>query len=184
MKSTPSACETRGASRSIVQTGRLYSADVGQNTIEEVNLIDAGGNYGWPRREGTFAFDMKSGEVSPPRQQRSSLIDPIAQYDHDEGSSTIGGFLYRGSDVPDLEGSYVFGDYNGRLFYLKDPDRRDGLNKIREFRFDGSGMDRRMLLGFAADSAGELYVLANETGAPSGESGVVLKIIAPRSAEN
>lgn len=165
------------------ETERLYSADVGQDTIEEVNLVMPGGNYGWPLREGTFAFERETGEIKPPQQRRPSLIGPIAQYDHDEGSSVIGGFVYRGSDVPDLQGTYVFGDYNGRLFYLGDPVRQDGLNEVREFRIEGSEFEDLMLLGFAEDARGELYVLANETGAPSGETGVVLKIASPRQAD-
>jgi len=81
------------------QNGDLYVADVGQNDIEEVNLVEPGQNHGWPTKEGTFLFDQNSSDPgfvfqnspgSPP-----GLTDPIAQYDHDEGISVIGGFVYR-----------------------------------------------------------------------------------------
>lgn len=159
-------------------TGRLYAGDVGQEHIEEINLITAGGNYGWRRREGAFDFHV-GGAVTKPQRRQSELVDPIAQYDHDEGSAVIGGFVYRGSEIRELKGAYVFGDYTGRPFYLEPPIREDRLNDIREFRVVGSEMDDLMLLGFGEDAEGELYVLANETGSPSGETGVVLKIIAP-----
>ena len=170
------------------RTGELYAGDVGQRDIEEVDVIRAGGNYGWRRREGTFEFhprgEDKPGYVTASDRRAPELIAPIAQYDHDDGSSVIGGFVYRGDRIPELQGVYVFGEYNGRLFYLDPAQERDGdastrLRTIREFRFDGEGLAGRLVLGFGEDAAGELYVLANETGGPGGETGVVLKIEGP-----
>lgn len=86
-------------------TGDLWLGDVGQNTTEEVDRIQAGGNYGWNRREGTFCYPP--GTLTCP----GNFIDPVAQYTHAEGFSITGGFVYRGTALPQLVGLYIFGDY-------------------------------------------------------------------------
>jgi len=90
-------------------------------------------------------------------------VGPLAQYDHDDGASIIGGFVYRGSHLPGLDGMYVFGDFGGfggvpgRLFYL-DPD--EVSPQIYEFRI-GVNDDplATSLIGFGQDADGEMYVL-------------------------
>lgn len=164
------------------KTGDLYAGDVGQTDIEEVDIITAGDNFGWRRREGTFDFHANGddpGFVTKSKQKAPELVAPIAQYDHDEGNSVIGGFVYRGQAHPDLAGYYIFGDYSGRLLYLKPPIHTDQLNTIYEFPFAGDGLGELMVLGFGEDADGELYVLANESGSPSGKTGVVLRIGVP-----
>lgn len=175
------------------QTGQLYTGDVGQNKVEEVNIITAGGNYGWKYKEGTFFFDdngTRSGFVTDidPGGVPTGLIDPIAQYDHDEGISIIGGFVYRGTAVTALNGIYVFGDWSrsfgvpaARLFYLT------SANAIREFRLPQAEALSIFLHGFGQDAAGELYVLGNTTGIPFAnaagqKTGVVLRITAASQA--
>lgn len=168
-----------------LKTGRLFAGDVGQHKIEEIDLVEAGGNYGWRLREGSFEFhpnDAGQGYVTPPQRDQPGLIDPLAQYDQDEGNSVIGGFVYRGKAIPELRDAYVFGDWQGdskqgRLFYLKPPIADDRLNTIHEFRIAGEELNKLMLHGFGEDAEGEIYVLANETGAPSGKTGVVLKVV-------
>jgi hypothetical protein len=108
-------------------TNRLFLADVGQNKIEEVNIITNGGNYGWRHVEGVFDHDPTSPVSGLP------LIDPIAQYLHpgidpstlspvpaipppNLGRSICGGFLYRGSAIPVMQGKYLFGDYDANAF--------------------------------------------------------------------
>lgn len=177
------------------EKGTLITGDVGQNDIEEVNVVRAGGNYGWPLKEGTFFFnDNGTGpgfvtDVDP--GVPAGLIEPIAQYDHDEGISVIGGFVYRGDKIGGLKGRYVFGDYvrnfggnNGRLFHLKGKNKGssgfegDGdLRDIREFRLQGQDGVGLSVLGFGEDANGELYVMANGTGVPFGSTGVILKIV-------
>jgi glucose/arabinose dehydrogenase len=158
-------------------TGQLYIGDVGQNDIEEVDLGVPEGNYGWNLKEGSFFFDANGGgpgfvtDVDP--GVPPGLIDPVAEYDHDEGNSVIGGFVYRGDALPDLLGRYVFGDFSGRLFYL------DGTDAIQEFPMADPLAPGLRLLGFGQDAEGEIYVMANETARPSGETGVVLKIVDP-----
>ena len=92
------------------QDGDLWVGDVGQNQWEEIDLVTAGGDYGWNDREGAHCFD-------PPTGCATDSIDPVTEYDHSLGASVTGGFVYRGSMVPDLAGWYVFGDFiSGRVF--------------------------------------------------------------------
>ncbi len=169
-------------------TGQLWVGDVGQNDVEEVDVVRAGGNYGWRVKEGTFKFhtgpglDPEGGFVSaniphmPP-----GLIDPVAEYDHtaprgsiEQGEAIVGGFVYRGARVPALVGKYVFGDYSrvfgrpdGRLFYMcRSPHVTHRVCNL--VKHPGIAV-----FGFARDNAGELYVLGNRTGVISGNTGVV-----------
>ena len=162
-------------------SGLLLLADVGQNNIEELNVVQSGRNYGWNRKEGTFCFDPVTGDVSEclPGQVPPGLADPIAQYDHDEGIAAVGGFVYRGASLPILSGRYIFGDYtssfgnlsDGRLFVTA-PN-----GTIFELQISGQPDLGLAVLGFGQDKTGEVYVLANGTGTPSGTTGVVLKIV-------
>ena len=116
-------------------TGKLFAGDVGQNNVEEVDIITSGGNFGWHAREGTFSFDstlenalINGGTVridggTQTLPGGAVLIDPIAQYAHPTvtvgtpalpnlGTSITGGYRYRGSAISNLVGKYVFGDYN------------------------------------------------------------------------
>ena len=136
-------------------TGKLYVGDVGQNDIEEVDLVVKGGNYGWNAKEGTLFFHINGndeGFASEVDNDRASpdMIDPIAQYDtHGEGHSVIGGFVYHGSRIPQLKDRYVFGEFSrvfnfpsgphnfGRLLYLAQKDtskkqaaHRQGVQRV------------------------------------------------------
>jgi glucose/arabinose dehydrogenase len=93
-------------------TQKLFCADVGQNKYEEVNIIEKAKNYGWRLMEGNHCFDPPEG-CDP-----SKYTAPIAEYDHSEGISVIGGYVYRGREFPSLHGYYIFGDWNGVLWYL------------------------------------------------------------------
>jgi glucose/arabinose dehydrogenase len=168
-------------------TGALYAADVGQHFLEEIDLVVAGGNYGWPLKEGAFCFDPNGAgpgfvtDNPDPTCGRADLglIDPIAQYDHDEGIAVIGGFVYRGSSIPELRGRYVFGDHRqGRLFaldsrdLLQPGDARPGviteLQKQPSLSFS--------LLGFGQDASGEVYVLGMQF-VDVNWTGVILKLV-------
>ncbi len=158
------------------ETGRLIAADVGQNDIEEVDVVVGGGNYGWPVKEGSFLFDMNgpdrgfTTDFSP--GVPAGLIDPVAEYDHDEGISITGGFMYRGNRVKDLRDSYVFGDWLGRLFHLT----QDGsIAELEPVGQDGLGY---RITGFGQDRKGELYVMGQPGFAPVGTNGVVQRIVA------
>lgn len=153
---------------------QLLVGDVGQGAIEEVDLVERGGNYGWKRKEGSFLYN--GGSVSPDPNPNPTFINPVLEYDHDDGISVIAGFTYRGATVPALAGKYVFGDFlrrgtsGGRLFY-------GDLNArtIQELRL---GVNPRtfgmQIKGFGTDDASEIYVLADSGGSTGGQ---VLKIV-------
>ncbi|WP_334142225.1 PQQ-dependent sugar dehydrogenase [Rhabdothermincola sp.] len=136
------------------ETGDLWVADVGQNEIEEIDWLPAargagkGANLGWAFKEGTHTF-----RGDPP----DGLVDPIFEYDHGDGSCSItGGYVYRGTSIPDLVGAYVFGDYcravvRGLL--------ASGGNVLDE-RSLGVSVAPRSMSSFGEDRAGELYVLS------------------------
>jgi len=111
-------------------------ADVGQNNIEEIDRITIGGNYGWAIKEGDYLFNRtngpagNAGTIGAPPGNRSpgipaGLIDPIVgteatlEYDHNDGISITGGFVYRGTAIPALDGNLVFADYqSGNLWTM------------------------------------------------------------------
>lgn len=96
--------------------GRLWLADVGQDLWEEINWIEKGGNYGWSYREGARSFPLRTD--APP--EGAKLIDPIFEYHHGEGLSITGGLVYTGKALPELAGSYVYGDFVlGKIWSLK-----------------------------------------------------------------
>jgi glucose/arabinose dehydrogenase/plastocyanin len=181
--------------------GDLILADVGQNNIEEIDRIVLGGNYGWPIKEGDFLFNRtngpsgNAGTIGTPPGNRSpgspaGLIDPISgpqgtlEYDHNDGISITGGFVYRGTAIPELIGKYVFGDLalrtapvraDGRLFYA---DLQAGtINAFPLPQFGGSAIlpDGLTVHGFGEDTEGELYALVTNTSA-DGTGGIVYKL--------
>lgn len=132
------------------QTGALYIADVGQNTYEEVNVRSAnsggGENYGWPIMEAAHCFPEDAA------CDRSGLILPVAEYDHSQGCSVTGGYVYRGREFPLLAGIYLFGDYcSGRIWGLAP--EGDG------WRVAQLGRPSVQISSFGEDEDGELYLL-------------------------
>jgi glucose/arabinose dehydrogenase len=176
--------------------GELILADVGQNQIEEIDRVILGGNYGWAVKEGDFAFNRSTGSVGAAPGNRDpgnpvGLIDPIVgtlgtlEYDHGDGISITGGFVYRGTDIPELIGKYVFGDLalrgspvraDGRLFYA---DLTTGI--INEFllpQFVGGVLPNGLTVhGFGEDGSGELYALVTNT--PSNGTGGIIYMLSP-----
>jgi len=134
--------------------GRCWAGDVGQNLWEEVDIIVNGGNYGWSVREGKHAF--------PRRQKVTSKvprIDPIAEYNHTEGKSITGGYVYRGTKYPSLSGLYLYGDFEtGRLWALREAGETGKAEAVSEV-LDLKTNPRVQIAAFGEDSEGELYVL-------------------------
>lgn len=167
-------------------TGALYAADVGQHEREEVNLIIRGGNYGWPVKEGTHLFNGNGsarGTLGPDSPgSPSSMVDPLVNYDHDDGISVTGGFVARGARVTGLEGSYVFADLaqqysspSGRLFHI------DSAGGLREL-LPTNGADHPMYItGFGQDSAGDVYVMGIPRVETAGSGGMVFRLASPAS---
>lgn len=128
---------------------RLFVGDVGQSSFEEVDIVTAGGNFGWNVCEGDHRYGRAELECPAP------FIPPIAEYGRDEGISVIGGFVYRGSSFPGLSGVYVFGDFNGTLMTLEE--QPDGSFMRSVPAIDGN--QASAIIGFGEDELGELYVL-------------------------
>ena len=128
------------------ETGQLWLGDVGQDAVEEIDLIVRGGNYGWAWREGSKPF-----RGTPPRP--TELVDPVAQYGHEDGRSITGGYVYRGTAHPALTGAYIYGDFAaGHIWALRFSEGRQlGTRMLVR---DGCNMS-----SFAEDGNGELYVV-------------------------
>ncbi|MEM9065956.1 MAG: PQQ-dependent sugar dehydrogenase [Planctomycetota bacterium] len=163
-------------------TGDIIAGDVGQGDIEEVSIVTSGGNYGWRLKEGSFIYVPSLGGVVEDTNPDPNLIDPVIEYDHDEGNSVIGGFVYRGVRNPTLAGRYVFGDYGGngaqsrgRLFA---GDLATGA--IEELTITSEDLDVPVYVkGFGRDAEGELYLLGSESLFFGGSSGRVFRIASP-----
>jgi glucose/arabinose dehydrogenase len=91
-------------------TGELWAGDVGQDKWEEIDRIVSGGNYGWSIVEGFECYRTANCD-------QTGLIPPRAVYGHDAGCAIMGGYVYRGASMPELQGWYVYGDYcSGRVW--------------------------------------------------------------------
>ncbi|NOR40437.1 MAG: hypothetical protein GQ537_04445 [Gammaproteobacteria bacterium] len=144
-------------------TGDLLGSDIGEDDIEEINIVESGNYYGWIDKEGSFAFlginqgvtdDM--GDLPP----GFNGIDPHAEYDHTEGDRSItGGLIYRGSLFPEMIGHYVFGDLiSGRLMHV-DPVTGD----IQEISIDSNGTQITSgIIGFGETEAREILLVITE----------------------
>jgi glucose/arabinose dehydrogenase len=178
-------------------SGRLFCGDVGQNLFEEINIVQAGGNYGWNIKEGLSCFNKERASVPLPDCPDSGadgapLLDPVIAYGHPGsggmvvGRSVVGGYVYRGAMIPELQGYYVFGDWStnfargdGSLF-IADEDNA-GAWQVQELSVQHEGRPgrklNRFLLSFGEDEDGELYLLTSRSLGPAGASGEVYKIV-------
>lgn len=127
--------------------GQLWLADVGQGSIEEVNQLVAGGNYGWKYFEGNDRF----GGGTPP----AGLSFPALTYPHSEGYSVTGGFVYRGSRLSSWQGWYFFGDLSGPV-WATDSSNPGNRTLI--------GLHSGFISSFGEDEEGELYLVSHSNG--------------------
>lgn len=150
-------------------TNELWVGDVGQDRYEEIDLVTAGGNYGWPCREG--AHDLVA--APDPRCPTSAgVVDPIVEQRHQGTRAIIGGVVYRGKSLPGLVGTYLFGDFPRReLWAMKiDPSTRAAtLQQLNDTSGPQAGW-----VDFAEDADGEVYALGLE--------GVIYKLVASSEA--
>jgi glucose/arabinose dehydrogenase len=142
------------------ETNLLYIADVGQNQLEEIDVVPlagAGVNYGWNTMEGNACYSAASCDTE-------GLVLPLVVYNHSDGCSITGGFVYRGQAIPEIRGHYFYSDYC--------------QGWLRSFRYsNGAAVEHRewdvpgvgQVLSFGEDAAGELYVLS--------QSGTVYRIV-------
>jgi glucose/arabinose dehydrogenase len=132
-------------------TNQLYLADVGQDTYEEVNVVGtsfSGLNYGWSIMEGGHCYGAAS-------CTQTGLSVPVLEYTHADGCAIVGGYVYRGSAIPELTGHYFYGDYcNG---WVKSFTYATGVvsNQKSWSSLGGNGN----ILSFGRDASGELYIL-------------------------
>jgi len=125
----------------------LYIADVGQRSVEEVNvtpIADASGaNFGWPVFEGSDCFKGPC--------NLEGTVAPIVEYSHSDGCSVTGGFVYRGDAIPELAGHFFYGDYCSGWVRSLAPDGET-------FEWFGNSVSRP-ITSFGQDAAGEIYVV-------------------------
>lgn len=132
--------------------GDLILGDVGQNHYEEVDYIVKGGNYGWRCYEGNSEYNTSGCAAS------GSYIKPIYVYDHNNGISISGGYVYRGSAISSLYGTYVFSDYGpGPVWGLAAPAGTPAISELTSLT--------GYISSFAEDGDGELYIISYLDGA-------------------
>jgi glucose/arabinose dehydrogenase len=141
------------------QTGDLWIGDVGQDDREEVDFEPAntaGRNYGWPFVEGTACHtcgdERKDCPVPTLECDDPGLTAPIHQYDQDVGWTVIGGFVYRGSGISNLNGCYVFGDRGSAKLWALDPAQAETRVEL---------LSQSRVTTFGEDRNGELYASIN-----------------------
>ncbi len=136
------------------QTGALWAADVGQDTWEEIDIIHKGVNYGWNLREGKHPHGPFGSGTRP------DLVEPIWEYHHDIGKSITGGSVYRGKQVPELAGAYLYADFvTGQIWALWYDAERKAVTANRVILPKGLPV-----MTFGEDDQGEVYVLTQEGG--------------------
>ena len=142
------------------QTHKLWAGEVGQDTWEEVNIIDRGGNYGWNIREGFHPFVARGGPPAGPAPEKpvGALIEPLYEYHHSVGKSITGGHVYRGKEVPELFGAYLFADYvDGQVYTLRYDEHEGKVTAVQKI-----GPKQQPVFSFAEDEAGELYFMTTQ----------------------
>lgn len=133
------------------EKGRLIVADVGQGTWEEIDFVRAGDNLGWNTREGRHCFEPAEDCTT------EGLVDPIAEYNHELGKSITGGYVYRGEQLPQLKGKYVFGDFvDGRVWAIALPEELDPGEPM--LPLEDLGQWPFLISTFGQDAQGEIYL--------------------------
>jgi glucose/arabinose dehydrogenase len=149
-------------------TGRLFLGDVGQERIEEINIIEKGKNYGWKVLEGNLCYDPIE------NCNTKGFESPIYSYNHDIGNSIIGGYVYRGNKKSFYYGKYIYADWSGKIFYLSD-DKKNWVSQ--ELRIQNKDREPwKFINSFGEDAKGNLYLLTQEKPNP-GSKGYLYKII-------
>ena len=145
------------------ENGDLYIGDNGQDLMEEVDFEPAGfaggANYGWSVEEGTLCFGSSSCPGGTPPCGDSVYTDPLYEYDHSQGCSVTSGYTYRGTLMPDLVGTYFYGDFCTafiRSFRVENGRAVDARDWTRMLNPDGR---IGQLSSFGMDAVGELYIV-------------------------
>jgi glucose/arabinose dehydrogenase len=177
----------------------LLLGDAGQDMWEEIDVVRKGGNYGWNVKEGTHCFSAGQPTTVPAScptvdpTTGESLVDPVIEMPNfanpmrgtTEGLLTIiGGYVYRGQTVSQLDGRYIFGAFStdemtvAGAIYAATPTSGAGLWTTEKISFKdrAGGALGHYVLGFGQDARGEVYVLTTDNAGPMGNTGRVYRI--------
>ena len=133
-------------------TGNLYVGEIGGGRHEEINVIKKGGNYGWPVYEGFFENRSCVSELLNGMQHEG----PLTSFPRTEANAVIGGYVYRGTEIPELQGKYVCADYGlGEEIWTIDTDTGD-YTQLGNFSSTN-------IISFGEDEQGELYIMKQGT---------------------
>ena len=165
--------------------GHMFIADIGQNTVEEIDLGQAGANYGWNQREGSYVYDSSTGGIGANMRDDAATTGftyPVAEYFHygSIGNAVTTGPVYRGSTFPELYGRLVFSDFVTGTPYTLDADQLTdgGSEGITQLRLRSGGVEMTFLsiiqqvnsaatradLRYGTDASGEVYFLDKQDG--------------------
>lgn len=181
----------------------LFAQDAGQNDWEEADIITKGGNYGWNIKEGTHCFNPDDPYVSPQNcsgtgARGEPLIDPVVEFRNANQPGglalvIVGGLVYRGDALPELNGSYIFGGAStsvikadGELLIARPPSPGEKMWQTDELwvATNENGRLNAVVKSFGQDDKNELYILASEKLGPTGNTGKVYKIVPPAQVPN
>ena len=178
-------------------TNDLIAGDAGQVLWEEVSVITKGGNYGWNVMEGTHCFNAynndKEKEKCPEKDKMGNpLISPVIEFkqggtDHGgKGLVVIGGYVYRGEELRNMDGKYIFGtwtQHHGKpagAVFVSTP-KETGMWDFQELKIaqtNSTSIDH-YLLSFGQNKEGEMFILTTDEEGPIGTTGKVFKMVAP-----
>ena len=128
------------------ETGAVWIADVGQNNWEEVSIMTQPGNFGWNKKEGSHCYQSA-------KCDNAAYVEPIIEYSHDDGCSITGGYVYRGTKIPGLQGVYLYADFcSGKVWGA----RKNDSGGYNSFILFDSGLN---IASFAEGNDGELYLV-------------------------
>lgn len=125
--------------------GQLWAGDVGQNSYEEIDIIEAGNNYGWNIMEGAHCFESGSCD-------QSGLTPPVWEYGRNQGISVTGGFVYRGPTLDSLTGQYIYADFGFGTIWALDNSNPAEPKNTQLLRADFP------ISSFGVDANNELYI--------------------------
>ncbi|HKW14760.1 MAG TPA: PQQ-dependent sugar dehydrogenase [Candidatus Krumholzibacteria bacterium] len=148
-------------------TGQLWTGDVGQNTYEEIDIIEKGKNYGWDCREAAHAFQPASQQCDLCKTAHD-LVDPVWEYGRTQGISVTGGYVYRGKALPDLVGWYVYADYGSGNVWALRMENGKAVNRLL-------ANAHAFISTFGVDENDEIYLCAHD---PSDTPTKILKLVA------
>lgn len=152
-------------------TKQLFAGEVGQDLWEEVDIVKKGANYGWRIVEGTHCHNFTN--TPETGCNIKGITMPISEYDHKEGVSVMGGYVYNGNQLPSLKSKYVFADWTGPIFYLQKSNNTWLRGKITLQNIPAN----LKITGINEDGAGELYVLTNPDTGPGNKKCGIYKIV-------